>query len=62
MLFVGPGKNNGIKVWRRNVKNKRRGNYGSMKGECCWEEMKDVNGSVGILYLLCLLLLPIHGW
>lgn len=34
-----------------------------MKEEWGWGEMKGVNhGSVGILYLLRLLLLPIHGW
>lgn len=34
-----------------------------MKVELGWEEIKGVNdGGVGIPYLLCLLLLPIHGW
>lgn len=33
-----------------------------MKEEWDWEEMKGVDdSSLGILYLLCLLLLPIHG-
>lgn len=62
-VFVGPGKSCEIELWRRNGKNTRRRNYWSMKEEWDWEEKKGVDpSSLGILYLLFLLLLPIHGW
>lgn len=61
MLFAGHDKSHVIKVWGRRVKNKRRGNYSSIKREGLGRNGVD-HGSVRIPYLLCLLLLAIHGW